>query len=117
MKKLLLVLLMGVMICSFTACGGGNDGIDPDATVTVEQYDALMADDARWEMSCEELEQYLKVKSIVDEDSTKSWGEGYLVVDFPGPDEKSKIHVLFKEKDGKQTVSSYSPTGVFLGRN
>ena len=68
-------------------------------------------------MTPEEMEKYLGVKYVEDEESTKDWGDGYLVVDFPGPDENSYIHVLFKDADGsgKYTPASISPTGQLLG--
>ena len=47
MKKKIMTVLMSLMMCfSMAACGGGedkkkDDGIDPNATVTKEQYDKL----------------------------------------------------------------------------
>ena len=111
MKKKLLMIVMAMVLCfALAACGGGgdkekDDGIDPNATVTKEQYDELS--DSKWyEMSPEEMEQ-----------STKDWGDGYLVVDFPGPDDDSRVHVLFKDKegDGNMTATSMSPTGQLIG--
>ncbi|MDO4393072.1 MAG: hypothetical protein Q4C80_01490 [Bacillota bacterium] len=119
MKKKLLMIIMAIVLCfTMAACGGGggdaNSDIDPNATVTKEQYEKLSAD--KWhELTPEEMERYLEVRYVEDEESTKSWGKGYLVVDFPGPDEDSYIHVLFKEgDDGKMTPSSMSATGKFL---
>ena len=89
MKKKIMTVVMSLMMCfSVAACGGGedkkkDDGIDPNATVTKEQYDKLR--ETKWyELTPEEMEQFLGVKYVEDEDSTESWGEGYLVVDFPG---------------------------------
>ena len=120
MKKKILTVVMSLMMCfSVAACGGGedkkkDDGIDPNATVTKEQYDKLR--ETKWyELTPEEMEQFLGVKYVEDEDSTESWGEGYLVVDFPGPDENSRLHVLFKaDENGKYTPSSMSPTGKLM---
>lgn len=37
------------------------------------------------------------------------------MVDFPGPDENSRLHVLFKaDENGKYTPSSMSPTGKLM---
>ena len=68
-------------------------------------------------MSPEEMEQFLGVKYVEDEESTKDWGDGYLVVDFPGPDDDSRLHVLFKDEegDGNMTATSMSPTGQLMG--
>ncbi len=122
MKKKLLMFVMAMVLCfALAACGGGgdkekDDGIDPNATVTKEQYDKLSNDDAKWDMTPEDMEKYFGVKYVEDEESTKDWGDGYLVVDFPGPDENSYIHVLFKDDgDGRYTPSSISPTGQLLG--
>ena len=47
MKKKIMTVAMSLMMCfSVAACGGGedkkkDDGIDPNATVTKEQYDKL----------------------------------------------------------------------------
>ena len=47
MKKKLLMIVMAMVLCfALAACGGGgdkekDDGIDPNATVTKEQYDKL----------------------------------------------------------------------------
>ena len=47
MKKKIMTVVMSLMMCfSMAACGGGedkkkDDGIDPNATVTKEQYDKL----------------------------------------------------------------------------
>ena len=121
MKKKLLMIVMAMVLCfALAACGGGGDkekvdGIDPNATVTKEQYDKLS--DSKWyEMSPEEMEQFLGVKYVEDEESTKDWGDGYLVVDFPGPDDDSRVHVLFKDKegDGNMTATSLSPTGQLI---
>ena len=99
MKKKLLMIVMAMVLCfALAACGGGgdkekDDGIDPNATVTKEQYDKLS--DSKWyEMSPEEM-----------------------VVDFPGPDDDSRVHVLFKDKegDGNMTATSLSPTGQLIG--
>ena len=58
------------------------------------------------------MEEFLGVKYVVNEESTEDWGEGYLVVDFPGPDEESSLRVLFKADDtGKFTPSSLSANG------
>lgn len=121
MKKKVMTVLMSLVMCfSVAACGGGedkekDDGIDPKATVTKEQYDKLR--ETKWyELTPEEMEQFLGVKYVEDEESTESWGEGYLVVDFPGPDENSRLHVLFKaDENGKYTPSSMSPTGKLMG--
>lgn len=118
MKKKLLMLVMTMVLCfALAACGGDGDketdnGIDPNATITKEQYEQLSEDN--WnKMTPEQMAQYLGANYVVDEESTKDWGEGYLVVDFPGPDEESYLHVLFKDKegDGKLTPASMSPTG------
>ena len=121
MKKKLLMFVMTMVLCfALAACGGGgdkekDDGIDPNATVTKEQYDKLSNDDAKWDMTPEDMEKYFGVKYVEDEESTKDWGDGYLVVDFPGPDEKSYIHILFKDDgSGKYTPSSINPNGQFL---
>ncbi len=78
MKKKLLMIVMAMVLCfALAACGGGgdkekDDGIDPNATVTKEQYDELS--DSKWyEMSPEEMEQFLGVKYVEDEESTKDW--------------------------------------------
>ena len=121
MKKNLLMIIMAMVMCfSFAACGGGgndekDDGIDPNATITKEQYQQLREDN--WsEMTPKEMEQYLGVK-YVENKETEDWGEGYLVVDFPGPDEDSFLRVLFKDKEGngKMTPSSMSPSGQLMG--
>lgn len=121
MKKNLLMIIMAMVMCfSFAACGGGgndekDDGIDPNATMTKEQYQQLSEDN--WsEMTPEEMEQYLGVKYVENKESTEDWGEGYLVVDFPGPDEDSFLRVLFKDKEGngKMTPSSMSSSGQLM---
>ncbi len=84
--------------------------------VSKEQYQQLSEDN--WsEMTPEEMEQYLGVKYVENKESTEDWGEGYLVVDFPGPDEDSCLRVLFKDKEGngKMTPSSMSPSGQLMG--
>ena len=95
MKKKLLMIVMAMILCfALAACGGGgdkekDDGIDPNATVTKEQYDKLS--DSKWyEMSPEEMEQFLGVKYV---------------------------EVLFKDKegDGNMTATSLSPTGQLIG--
>ena len=80
MKKKLLMIVMAMVLCfALAACGGGgdkekDDGIDPNATVTKEQYDKL--GDSKWyEMSPEEMEQFLGVKYVEDEESAKDWGD------------------------------------------
>lgn len=115
MKKKIIVLLTIVAMCfGFVACGAKDDGIDPNATLTVEQYQKYTTEENRWDMSLEEMEQYFQVKAKVDEEGTKSWGDGYIVADFPGPDEDSYVHFLFKKyDDGKWGVSSVSPVGEF----
>lgn len=116
MKKVFIFVITLMFIFAITACGGsGEDSsskIDPDAVVTVEKYHELQ--DAAWsKMSCEEMEQFLGVRAVIDEKRTEEWGEGYLVADFPGPDSSSNLHVLFSQgEDGKWKTSSLSTTGV-----
>lgn len=122
MKKKVLMFVMAIALCfTLVACGGNgdnrkNDDIDPNATVTKEQYIKLK--ESNWsDLTPEEMERFLGVRYVENEESTKDWGEGYLVVDFPGPDEKSYLRVLFKDKegDGKMTPSSISATGELMG--
>ena len=61
MKKKIMTVAMSLMMCfSMAACGGGedkkkDDGIDPNATVTKEQYDKLR--ETKWyELTPEEIE-------------------------------------------------------------
>lgn len=113
-KKLLVVGMVAVVAMTFTACGGNSEGggeIADDAVVTPDMYAELEA--AEWgEMTFEEMEEFLGVKGVIDEEGTASWGEGYLVADFPGPDEESSVHVLYKDDgSGEITACSLSPTG------
>lgn len=133
MKKILMVILAVVLCFSLVACGGDDkakdggsdadkevteekedDGIDPNATVTKEKYDELQ--NGKWyDLTPEDMEKFLGVKYVVDDESTEVWGEGYLVVNFPGPDEDSYVHVLFKEdKDGTLYPSSLSAIGQLI---
>ena len=81
-KRVVMVIFVLVLAFSFAGCG---DKINPNNYVTVEKYEELRAAD---------------------------WGEGYTVVDFPGPDTDSYLHVLFgTDDDGKESASSMSPTG------
>lgn len=124
MKKLFMMVAALVLCFGLAGCGGSgsgdgdkakDDGIDPNATVTLEQYQKLC--DEEWnKMTPEDMEKYLGVKYVEDEDSTKDWGEDYLVVDFPGPDDDSYLHVLFKDKDGdgNKTATSLSTTGQLM---
>ena len=120
MKKKVLMVVIAIALCfTLVACGGNgdnkkNDGIDPNATVTKEQYVKLC--EGNWsDLTPEEMEQFLGVRYVEDEEATKDWGDGYLVVNFPGPDENSYLHVLFKERDnGKMTPSSMSATGELM---
>ena len=120
MKKKFFVILTVIAMCfAFTACGDSGTSkedkpeIDPDAKVTLEKYEELR--EAKWsDMSMEEMEQFLGVKAVVDEDRTKEWGDGYIVADFPGPDSGSGLHVLYKKVDGKWGTASMSPTGALI---
>ena len=133
MKKKVLIAIMVMLLCfTYAACGGNeakdgssdssaavteeqNDGIDPNATLTKEKYEQLRKD--KWnEMTPKEMEKYLGVKYVEDKEATEERGEGYLEVDFPGPDETSYLHVLFKDKgDGKMTPASMSASGQLMG--
>lgn len=110
-KKLLIVSMIVVMAMAFTACGGGAAS---DPVVTPEKYAELQ--DASWgEMTLEEMEEFLGVDGVVDEEDTESWGDGYLVVNFPGPDDESKLCVLYKDNGtGEMTAASLSVTGQLL---
>lgn len=120
MKKKFFVILTVIVMCfAFTACGDSGTSkedkteIDPDAKVTLEKYEELR--EAKWsDMSMEEMEQFLGVKAVVDEERTKEWGDGYIVADFPGPDSGSSLHVLYKKVDGKWGTASMSPTGALI---
>lgn len=107
-KKLLMIGMVVVMAMAFTACGGGAES---NPVVTPELYAELS--DASWgDMTFEEMEEFLGVEGVVDEDSTESWGEGYLVVDFPGPDDSSVLHVLYQDDGtGEMKACSLSVTG------
>lgn len=107
-KRVVMVIFVLVLAFSFAGCG---DKINPNNYVTVEKYEELRAAD--WGgMSFKEMEKFLDVQGIVDEEGTADWGEGYTVVDFPGPDTDSYLHVLFgTDDDGKESASSMSPTG------
>lgn len=113
-KKLLMVGVTAAVAMTLTACGGsgeagGESAADP--VVTPEMYAELEA--AAWDdMTFEEMEEFLGVEGVVDEGGTASWGEGYLVADFPGPDDESSVHVLYKENaEGEMNACSLSPTG------
>lgn len=107
-KRVVMVIFVLMLAFSFAGCG---DKINPNNYVTVEKYEELRAAD--WgDMSFKEMEKFLDVQGIVDEEGTADWGEGYTVVDFPGPDTDSYLHVLFgTDDDGKESASSMSPTG------
>lgn len=117
MKKFFVVCMMTLLVLAMTACGnngGAEKAPEPDntaKTVTAEQYNAL--GEANWgDMDQAEMEEFLGVKGVVDEERTEDWGEGYLVVDFPGPDEASYVHVLFsQDDDGQWSASSISAVG------
>lgn len=130
-KKIFLIVMIMILCFSLIACGSEKDdtqagepdvsvseetdnGIDPNATVTKEKYSELR--NSKWsELTPEEMEQFLGVKYVEDVESTEDWGEGYLVVDFPGPDENSFVHVLFKsDETGKMTGTSMSATGQLM---
>ena len=114
-KTLLAVLAVMVMTLAFTACGSSDPAadIDPDAYVTPEQFNELQSGGEWSDMSFEEMQEYLQVAGVVDEEATESWGDGYLVVDFPGPDDDSGLHVLFRQgDDGEWGCSSMSTTGA-----
>lgn len=113
-KKLLMVGVTAAVAMTLTACGGSSEAGGEsvaDPVITPEIYAELEA--AAWgDMTFEEMEEFLGVKGVVDEEGTESWGEGYLVADFPGPDDESRVHVLYKEDaDGEMTACSLSPTG------
>lgn len=119
-RALLAIMLISMLCVGMTACGsdskGDSDNIDPDAKITYKKYEKLKKND--WnEMSPKEMEKFLGVKYIVDKKSTKEWGDGYKVVDFPGDDEDTRLHVLFKKNDeGKWHTASLSPTGKLLDK-
>lgn len=115
-NKLLIVMMIIVISMAFTACGDAQEdsaaNLDPDAVVTLDKYYELK--EADWgNMSFEEMQGFLGVRGVVDEERTAEWGDGYLVVDFPGPDENSSLHVLYsQDDDGEWGSSSMSTTGV-----
>lgn len=105
MKKITLVLLVLIMAFSFAGCGGDPGYVTPDL------YQQLCEED--WaNMGQDEMEEFLGVEGVLDEDSTESWGEGYAVVNFPGEDDASYLHVLFSQNDdGSWRCSSMQPLG------
>lgn len=104
LKRAIMIVAVLVLMLGLASCGG-------DKYVTVDKYNELSAAD--WShMSQEDMEKFLGVKGVVDEEDTANWGEGYAVVDFPGPDEDSYLHVLFKEYDTGWGASSMSPVGA-----
>ena len=126
MKRKFLLFIIAMLLClSLAACGDGdkknqdesnaNSAVtekeEENAVLTTEKYDELR--NTEWQdFTPEEMEEFLGVKYVVNEESTEDWGEGYLVVDFPGPDEESSLRVLFKADDtGKFTSSSLSANG------
>ncbi len=111
LKRSLAIIAALMLMLSFAGCGA-EEGIDPNNYVTAEKYAELTAAD--WgSMSYEEMQEFLDVQGVVDEEGSESWGEGYIVADFPGPDEDSRLHVLFSpNEDGTESASSISPTGV-----
>lgn len=119
LRKIAIVTVIFFIAVSLAACGGGgsgegeSSGIDPEATLSVERYEELLAEEW-YSMSYEEIQEFMGVAGVVDEEGTADWGEGYLVVDFPGPNEDSYVHGLFKEdEEGILKVSSLSGTGAF----
>ena len=126
MKRKFLLFIIAMLLClSLAACGDGDkknedesnvksevtEKEEENAVLTKEKYDELRNTEWR-DFTPEEMEEFLGVKYVVNEESTEDWGEGYLVVDFPGPDEESSLRVLFKADDtGKFTPSSLSANG------
>lgn len=127
MKRKFLLFIIAMLLClSLAACGDGDKKNENESNVktevtekkeeenavlTKEKYDELRNTEWR-DFTPEEMEEFLGVKYVVNEESTEDWGEGYLVVDFPGPDEESSLRVLFKADDtGKFTPSSLSANG------
>lgn len=125
MKRKFLLFIIAMLLClSLAACGDGDKKNEDESNVksevtekeenavlTKEKYDELRNTEWR-DFTPEEMEEFLGVKYVVNEESTEDWGEGYLVVDFPGPDEESSLRVLFKADDtGKFTPSSLSANG------
>ena len=106
-KKVIVVLAALIMVFGFAACGGGGG----DNYVTPEKY--LELRDADWpNMEQAEMEDFLGVKGVIDEESTDNWGEGYEVIDFPGVDDDSYLHVLFQQNDdGSWRCASIQPLG------
>lgn len=111
MKKLLIVLMAMIMAFAMASCGGGGGEESGNDYVTPEMYAELSESD--WmSMGQEEMEEFLGVAGTVDEESTETWGEGYVVVDFPGVDSDSYLHVLFSQNDdGSWKCSSMQPLG------
>lgn len=107
LKKITVLLAALIMVFGITACGGSGE-VD---YVTPEKYAELH--DADWmNMGQEEMEEFLGVAGVIDEESTETWGEGYAVVNFPGVDESSYLHVLFSQNaDGSWICSSMQPKG------
>lgn len=118
MKKILVVLMAMALCFAMAACGSDGGDVeksDEPAYVTAEKYQELR--DAGWaDMTPEEMTDFLGVDYVLDEESTKEWGEDeYLVVDYPGPDDESYVHVLFKKNgDGNFNASSISPNGQLM---
>ena len=123
MKKNLLMIIMAMVMCfSFAACGGGgndekDDGIDPNATMTKEQYQQLREDN--WsEMTPEEMEQYLGVKYVENKESTEDLLRKFEYV--AKYDDRSMnwylLHLIkneiadFEEKHGEIPTASDSKT-------
>lgn len=127
MKRKFLLFIIAMLLClSLAACGDGDkknedeSNVKTEVTEKKEEENAVLTkekcDELRnteWQdFTPEEMEEFLGVKYVVNEESTEDWGEGYLVVDFPGPDEESSLRVLFKADDaGKFTPSSLSANG------
>lgn len=114
MKKKILALLMAGMLClSMTACS-----LNRDEYVSLDKYLELTANEKMWEMTPDQMADFLNVDYIVDERSTNDWGDGYLVVDFPGEDSITGIHVIFSNlnETGKMAPLSLNPTGNFIGK-
>lgn len=118
LKKIGLVLSVFVLTLALAACGGKTDGEgmeneEPEepATVTYEQYTELR--EMEWySMSKEEVEEFLGVEGVLDEEATAMWDEGYEVVNYPGPDEESRLHVLYKpDGEGGLVLSSMQGLG------
>ena len=109
MKKIMTVLTMALVVVMMSFCLVGCGG--KDEVVTASKYQELRQ--TAWTtMSPTEMEEFLGVKYVENADATEMWGEGYLVADFPGEDEDSKLHVLFAENDdGTWRTCSMQPIG------